>query len=322
MYKYELAGGYYDLGLQYGESLCKQAFSKPTEETIRFLEQCQPYLKKHIPELLTEIQGIKSAVDVGFNSVLSVPVALPNDSQCSAVAINPQYTDCDSPLFGRNYDFYSNIKEYVQMFQTRPREGYDSIGFSDHWVGRHDGINEAGLGVAITWVANYGYKPGITFSLATRHILDTYDCVEDAVEFLEEIPHARNTNFLLADSNSHIAIVEAGPSNTTTIYPEHGVGIITNHFTSSSMDQYERTSNRPNDTKTRYHRLEQLAKKESEVREKTLQQTLADPEDGVCAHEENNGIITLWSYTGKIGDNRIQVCESPHNKESYQPYSL
>lgn len=107
------------------------------------------------------------------------------------VAVSGDHTVDGNPRFSRNYDFYESFADFSELYRTRPTDHLASVGCSDHWVGRHDGINEAGLAIGHTFVPNDSNEPGITFGLAARAVLDTCRSVDDAVAFLERIPHAR-----------------------------------------------------------------------------------------------------------------------------------
>ena len=324
MYKHRLKGEYREIGQQYGQYLTQESLDKPSEDTRTFVENVKPLLRRYVPGLLDEFHGIAEAAELEVERVMAVPVALPNDSLCSAIAVSGSSTRDGRPLFGRNYDFFRSFNDVVELYQTHTADGFANIGCSDHWVGRHDGMNEAGLAVAITWVANTGYQLGVTFPLAVRHILDTYRTVEEAITFLKRIPHARNTNFLIADSTGSIAIIEAGPEKTMVKRPQNGVGVITNHFTTEKMKPFEVKENRPTDSKDRYRILHELASDRADLTKKDLQTVLADPETGVCASSTDTAdpIITLWSFTATLGDGFLSLSDGPPNKGAYKRVRL
>ena len=81
-------------------------------------------------------------VDPTFVQVL--PLTLGADSGCSVVAISGKRTRDGRPLFGRNYDFFASFGRHSTLCRTRPTGYLAHIGCTDHWTGRHDGLNEAG----------------------------------------------------------------------------------------------------------------------------------------------------------------------------------
>lgn len=325
MEEYTLEGSYYDIGLSYGRAIAHVQLDSPSERIRTFLQDAEPYLRESVPSLLDEFHGIADGGGFTLSEVMAVPVALPNDSLCSAVAISGEHTGDGHTLFGRNYDYFQSFEDYAELYRTHPQTGQASIGCSDHWVGRHDGVNESGLAVAITWVANNGYEPGVTFPLAVRHILDTCSSVEEAVSFLSSIHHARNTNFLVADPTGDIAVVEASPDKTTVRRPAEGIGIITNHYTSTEMEDYEVVRERPADSNSRYQTLSELAAIRSDLTIEDIRSVLADAEDGVCAYDYGaigDPVVTLWSLTADLNTSRIEIADGPPNKNQYRQIEL
>lgn len=310
MYEIELTGSYYEIGHQYGSRLKRAGFVPETQspEKRQFVRDCEPAVEEHAPELLEELQGIADAGDWQLEPIEAMPFALGYDAGCSVVAVSGEHTVDGTPRFGRNYDFFRSFGDFSELYRTHPDNRLASIGCSDHWVGRHDGMNEAGLAIGHTFVPNDGSRPGIMFALATRIVLDTCRSVSDAVAFLERIPHARNTNFLLADESGTIALVEASPEGVRTTRPTDGFGAATNHFQSDSMLVYEGTDERKADSEIRLVNLTDWFETRSDPLDTNdLQRVLSDPDRGVCAcadesDAENDPVETLWSWTARVGD--------------------
>ena len=87
---------------------------------------------------------------------------------------------------GRNYDMFYWLKQEATSFFTHPTGSYMSLGQSDIFVGREDGVNERGLGVAMSGITSY-FEPGVSFWISLRYILDKFCDVEHAVDYLEEV---------------------------------------------------------------------------------------------------------------------------------------
>jgi predicted choloylglycine hydrolase len=262
MQEIKLTGSYYEMGRQYGRLLEEVGFSpQPVSPAKRqFVRKCEPAIQEHAPELLAELEGIADVGDWEVELLKAIPFALGYEAGCSVVAASGDHTVDGKPLFGRNYDFFRSFGDFSELYRTRPADRLASIGCSDHWTGRHDGINEAGLAIGHTFVPHHGSQPGIMFGLAARIVLDTCRTVADAVEILERIPHARNTNFLVADVDGTIAIVEASPEEVTVTRPTDGFGAITNHFQSASMLAYENTDEWTTNSETRLQYTQRMVR--------------------------------------------------------------
>lgn len=147
MEEIELAGDYYEMGQQYGRTLDEWGFSPQpvSDEKRNFVRNCEPAIQEHVPKLLEELHGIADAGNWDVDLFKAMPLALGYESGCSVVAISGEHTVDGTPLFGRNYDFYTSFADYSELYRTRPDDRLASVGCSDHWISRHDGVNEAGL---------------------------------------------------------------------------------------------------------------------------------------------------------------------------------
>jgi predicted choloylglycine hydrolase len=329
MEEIELTGDYYEMGRQYGEILEQVGFSPEpaSPEKRQFVHDCEPAVQEHAPELLDELRGIADVGDWDAELIQAMPFALGYEAGCSVVAVSGEHTVDGKPLFGRNYDFFRSFGDFSELYRTQPADHLASIGCSDHWVGRHDGINEAGLAIGHTFVPHYENQPGIMFALAARAVLDTCRTVVEAVEFLEQIPHARNTNFLVADAAGDIAIVEASPEKVTTTHPTNGFGAVTNHFPSGTMAAFEAPDDEErSDSETRLQNLTDWFETNSDQFDiDDIQRILGDPEHGVCAcgdEREDDPITTLWSWTATLGDSIGHLTKGTPDETPYESIAV
>jgi predicted choloylglycine hydrolase len=329
MQEIELTGSYYEMGQQYGRLLTQGGFSPEpaSPEKRQFVRDCEPAVQEHTPELLDELRGIADAGDWDIELIQVMPFALGYEAGCSVVAVSGEHTVDRKPLFGRNYDFFRSFGDFSELYRTQPADHLASIGCSDHWVGRHDGINEAGLAIGHTFVPHYGDQPGLMFALAARAVLDTCRTVGEAVAFLEQIPHARNTNFLVADAAGDIAIVEASPEEVTTTRPTNGFGAVTNHFQSDTMAAFEAPDDEErSDSETRLQNLTDWFETHSDQFDiGEIQRILGDPEHGVCAcgdEHEDDPITTLWSWTATLGESVGHLTKGAPDDTPYESVAV
>lgn len=329
MQEIELTGDYYEMGQQYGRILEQVGYSPEpaSPEKLQFVRNCKPAVQEHAPELLDELRGIADAGDWDAELIQAFPFALGYEAGCSVVAVSGEHTVDGKPLFGRNYDFFQSFGEFSELYRTRPTDHFASIGCSDHWVGRHDGINEAGLTVGNTFVPHYGYQPGIMFALASRAVLDTCQTVADAVAFLEHIPHARNTNFLVADAAGDIAIVETSPEEVAVTHPTNGFGAVTNHFQSDAMAAFEAPDEEVrSDSETRLQNLTDWFETRSDPFDTDdIQRIFGDSENGVCAcadESEDDPITTLWSWTATLGESVGHLTKGAPDETPYESVAV
>lgn len=321
----ELAGEYYEMGQQYGRILDRAGFSPQpaSTEKAEFVHDCEPTVREHTPELLEELHGIADAGNWNVDLIKALPFALGYESGCSVVVVSGEHTVDGTTIFGRNYDFDASFADYGQLYRTQPTNRLASVGCSDHWTGRHGGVNEAGLAIGHTFVPNHGPRPGIMFGMAARWVLDTCRTVPEAVTFLERIPHARNTNFVIGNRTGEIAIVEASPERVVSSSVSTGFGAVTNHFLSESMKEHEPENADLSNSTSRHRNLTNwFENSATEIGVDEVQRVLADPAGGVCAREskgDDEPIETLWSWTAVLDVPEIDVAGGRPDETPYEP---
>lgn len=322
-----LTGSPYEIGEQYGRMLEAVGFEPPpvTEAQRQFVAGCVPLVEDVAPSVMVELSGIADAGAWPLERIRAIPLALGWDAGCTVVALAGELTADGQPLFGRNYDFSPEFADYATLFKTNPTTGLAHIGCSDHWTGRHDGINEAGLAVGHSFVPHRGLEPGVMFALAARTVLETCESVDEGVAFLERVPHARNTNFLLADAAGTIAIVEASPDEVVSTSAD-GVGVVTNHFQSPVMSPQEPDDEGRANSEERLSALDEWADGLStSIALGELQDALADPETGVCAcatPANASAVETLWSWTAALGEPEAYLARGRPDTNPYERIAL
>lgn len=309
MREHHLTGGYEAMGREYARGLSDAGCSlaevspetlDPPSERRALARKCADHVADHAPFLLDELEGIANATGIEPEAVKTVPLALDARAGCSLVAVSGDHTAEGTPLFGRNHDFYPSFRDFATLYRTEPTDGLASIGCSCVYVGRSDGVNEAGLAIGFAGVPPHEFKPGITWQLAIRAVLDTCRTVADAVTFLESIPHTTNVNFLVADATGEIALVEASPEQVRTTSPHNSLISVSNQFHTASMREYQSTDRTPRDC-SRLQAFEAWHdRQEQPISLEALQTAMGDPKRGICCPidaENNNPRSTIWSWT-------------------------
>lgn len=323
MFHPRIAGTYYEMGLQYGTGLYKHGFKlqKQPDEKLSFARECETEVKRVFPDILDEIHGFADGSHASYEHlaalILSVGAFKP-PSACSVFAAS----DGSDVLFGRNYDFYYRLKEHTESYLTRPSNGYCSVGNTDIFVGREDGVNEKGLAIGMTAVMPKEVKPGVNFALLVRRILDKCDSVKEATKVLTSVDHVTANNYLTADREGNMAVVEACPHRARVREPEENARFIvcTNQFMQSDVQDMENQSERPLDSPKRYTTIyEKLQQLKGKVTVKQAQRILSNHEGLVCSHIEEVKLGTLWSVVATLNKPSIYMAEGHPCKTKYRP---
>lgn len=208
---------------------------------------CRKALKHHMPELLStydalvEIAGGSDRA-ARFLSSWCPPTYL---GGCSLAAAS----DGKDVRLVRNYDLSPELNEGL-LLRTE-WTGRSVLGMVEFLWGLSDGINDAGLSVALAYGGRS--ETGIGFGITTilRYVLETCDTVEEALEVLRRVPSHMAYNLVLADAAGTTASVELSPGGGMRVMPR---AIATNHQSGRTR------AGRPAFTRTykRYAHLEGL----------------------------------------------------------------
>lgn len=140
-------------------------------------------------------------------------------------------------FYARNYDFHPDIYDGRLLF-IQPENGYASLGFSEHILGRLDGMNEKGLCIGLHLVNQNHNQNGFLATTVIRLVLDTCATIQEALMLLRDIPHRCAINFSLLDATGQSAIVEASPAQI--IVRDAEARACSNHFQSPQFVQANR----------------------------------------------------------------------------------
>jgi hypothetical protein len=313
MHQVTLRGSYEEMGRQQGHPLKGLTLPSPDQKRLRLAKQCEELVSQYAPELLGEMRGLAEAAELDYETLatitLTAPFELDDAPSCSVVAVTPDRTADGRPLVGRNYDYFYDISEEgATTYRTYPEGRYASVGDCDIWVGRDDGLNEAGLFVGMARAFLPGSKPGLPFWFIVRLLLDRCATVDEGLKFLGCVPHAVSYTYLLADRSGQAVVVESSVEGIELRYPQDGLLIMTNHAVCPAWAGKETFV--PPDSHPRYDRLRELLGGDGPVDAEAMQQALRDHEGLVCSHGEQfpeREFGTLWSVVGRPGERELDI---------------
>lgn len=212
--------------------------SGPGFERMKLLQQhvntrkAAQLLEKFSPAFLQELAGLARGAGINTNTAIQLfsgyNVVMP-PMGCSTYANNTYYI--------RNYDYSDTLYDARFVFQ-KPASGYASVGFSQQILGRLDGMNEKGLVIGLHFVNEQCKGNGFLATTICRLVLDQCATTEEAITFIEELPHRYCYNYSILDRNGNSVIIEAAPDEQTV----HCTTPITctNHFEAQELQNRNR----------------------------------------------------------------------------------
>jgi len=221
MYHPRLYGEFYDMGLKYGKLLYEKAnfvIPKISKEKMDFGLASYKDLKTFFPEVIEEIEGFAKGIKDNPEKLGAFLLSLGvfnSTGQCSVFA----FKNSASTIIGRNYDMLFNFKKFTESSLIVPKDKYAYISQSDVFICRSDGINEKGLSVAMSFVNGTEIQTGISFHFIIRKILEDCENTSQAVELIQKAKVSTANNFLIADKNGEIVVVESAPQKSNVRRP-------------------------------------------------------------------------------------------------------
>lgn len=190
-------------------------------------EDCRAAIERHMPELIPiydRLVLIAGGSDraARFLSTWCPPTYL---GGCSLAAIG----DATDVRLVRNYDLSPGLNEGL-LLRTQ-WSGRAVMGMVEFLWGLSDGINDAGLTVALAYGGRSETGPGFGVTTILRYILETCDSVPEALKVLHRVPSHMAYNLVLADASGRTASVELSPGGGAKVMPK---AIATNHQSAPS----------------------------------------------------------------------------------------
>lgn len=314
----KLRGNHYEMGYQHGILLrdeihaiaklrlgsCAEAsWTGKTiafENVISLADACLPYHRDYAPHLLDEWKGLADTTGLGLAEILIVngftdfadvianseyPAITSATRQtvleCTTFMVSPQRSAKGYPLIGQNWDLHRSLSPYVIMMRAYPKNAPAFMSLTLTGCIAMAGMNEHGISVCINNLADATGRPGVTWNMVVRKILEQ-DNIEDAVQCVLDAPLAGAHNYLIMDAHGQGVNIEA-MSRHYWHSPLDDYIVHSNHCLDDSTAQYEQALSKQeqDDSHSRYQRAIQILSKTDTVSVQTLMDLTRNREDGV-----------------------------------------
>ena len=225
----QFRGSHYDFGFLLGERL-RDSLTLHNRRTKwrtmkpRFridVQEAQAIFDRYAPQLWNELNGMRDALGLPMEEVLRDFGGYRTEvvrAGCSVLT--------GSDFIVRNYDFHPNTYEGLYTVFQPDDGGYAIIGPAQRITGRMDGLNEKGLSMGYNFTNRKRPGDGFVCWMVGRLILETCADAEEAVRFLQDLPHRGSFSYNLLDKTGNRALVEAGPRGVIV----RDSAYCTNHF--------------------------------------------------------------------------------------------
>lgn len=184
--------------------------------------ECRAQMQRFMPELLETYDRLVALTGgsdraARFLSTWCPPAYL---GGCSLAAL----ADATDVRLVRNYDLSPDLNEGL-LLRTQ-WTGQSVMGMVEFLWGLSDGINGAGLSIALAYGGRSETGEGFGICTILRYVLETCTTVGQALEALDRVPSHMAYNVVIADAQGATASVELSPGGGARRMP---VAIATNH---------------------------------------------------------------------------------------------
>ena len=257
-----LHGDHYTMGLQHGRQVqdLRPLIAQAIESRFRqiaedgqdarfdeLVRRTAELLHEIDPPLLDMIRGQAEALDFDFQTLLRYSLVSylrddlltrrPSSEGCTTWAAAGSAAADGGTVLVKNRDNRSEHLLLQVVAQAVPQTGYRYLysGSAGSPAVFCAGINQAGLAVADSHVSSTDLGPGLPDFSLMMHVLERYDSVAAAVDYLRTVPRLGRNNLILADAQGQLAVFEIGHRAYGLRETADGVLVSTNHFISPEM---------------------------------------------------------------------------------------
>ncbi|MFF4251309.1 C45 family autoproteolytic acyltransferase/hydrolase [Streptomyces sp. NPDC001663] len=181
-----------------------------------------------LPDLAEEIDGLAAGAGVDRDAawLLQLRRELLGYSRVTAGDCTTYASVLGEPVLAQTVDLNGNLDDQIAVLAVSgPR--HRSLVLSFAGLLGYLGVNDAGIAVGINLVLGGEWEPGVPPYLAIRHVLDTADTVDQAVETLRELPLASSRSFMICGADRTVCVEALGSQRSVLEGDELAH---TNHF--------------------------------------------------------------------------------------------
>jgi len=344
-------GSPFERGLMRGKRLSRTLRVPPAAGiTGEFADSCREAAANVYPEAIEEFEGIlkgggfdREAMGAYYFARLESQVG-----GCTMCAVVPRLVaDGRGPLVGRNYDWSVTDLRWCELQWFLPADGPRRVGYTHHWAGCADVLNERGLYVAIASLPPQSVQaPGVQWNIMVDMVSARCSRVEEAADALAKGRHLRPMSYLLADAAGGIGVAEATPDQVRLRGPVDGFvtaanapqgGDILRDWTGEQsgyrlpepvrLAPEDYRGDALNRARRRIARAEEMLRRAgSRVSEDTLKEMLSDHLAPICAgdhgHPDGAPWGTIWSGICAPAQREFLIAPGLPCRHPYQRFVL
>jgi isopenicillin-N N-acyltransferase-like protein len=193
-----------------------------------------PIIEAHAQDLLLEMQGIADGAGCDLEDILFINARselMGSMNECTSLAAGAEVTSQGQVLLGQNWDWYTAVEPEPVLLRIRQPGKPESLTVTEAGQVGKIGLNSAGLGVCLNFLAHADKGRGMPVHVILRQMLDC-EALGEAIRTAYSVPRGGAANILLAHAEGEILDLELTASDADFLYADAGWLVHANHFES------------------------------------------------------------------------------------------
>jgi isopenicillin-N N-acyltransferase-like protein len=321
-------GNFFEIGEQQGR-LYKANGMKLLDniqvDSTLYQNQLRIY-EKHYPEFLEELSGIAEAGNYDKNKLIYSAITSEISLYRNTVGLLKQctifgYKDDKSLYIGRNYDWFPASNGIFDIYKVINPERNSFIAVTDLGIMSPetatseyykyiaaDTINDKGLFIGLTFAYAAQWAYGISNPFMAKLIAETCETVEEALNVFEKVPLCCPKNFLIADKNGNMAVVEHIAKKFKVLYPKDNILIQTNHYVDAELAEEDiglkQNPTNTNESVIRYNEtLRKVNLEKGKFNLSSIIKILGRPR----VYQDNPNAKTIWTLALDMSNKKYKI---------------
>lgn len=303
-------------------------------QAIALAKRFIPVIQAFEPALLEEIKGIAEGAKLEFEEILALnartelmyPDKLATGGECTALAALPEATASGETLLGQNWDWNPHLRETTVLLEIERTGQPNVVTLTEAGIVGKIGLNSAGLGTCLNILKSAVGQVGVPIHVLMRAILNC-EIFGDAIRKITSMVRGSSNNCLIAHRDGMAMDFEMAPEAMDFLYPEKGVLVHTNHFTSDRLKPLDANLSQFPDTLLRFGRAkEKLLARTGKISIEDFKEILRDHfnfPDSICRHPDERDpeperVQTVASIIMNLTRKELHISAGPPCTNEYQ----
>ncbi len=304
------------------------------DQAISLARRFVPVIEGFDSAILEEMRGIAKGANLEFEEILAIntrteimyPGQLATGGECTALAALPEATAKGEMLLGQNWDWKPHLKESTVLLEIEQQGRPNVVTLTEAGIVGKIGLNSTGLGACLNILKSAMGLVGVPIHVLTRGILNC-ERMGDAIRKIVSQDRGSTNNCLIAHRDGVAMDFEMAPNQWDFIYPEKGVLVHTNHFTSERLKPLDINVVQYPDTLLRFGRARQkLMERAGKIAIEDFKEIFRDHSNhpnSICRHPDERDpelehTQTVASIIMNLTQKEVHIAPGPPCQNDYR----